>query len=226
VKGLRRLVFGSGGKSASARDAEARVIIFDFDGTIADTFSVAVDIFNELGPSFGFPPLTPDLIDKARGMTAHQLIDYFGIKKSNIPSIAARGLKALHSRMPEVEPCAGVPALIRRLSAEGYVLGILTSNSSENVEDFLRRHDLKLFSFVRCSSRIFGKDKELSTILKTNHWNAGQILFVGDEVRDIEAGQKVGVRCAAVTWGYNTREALEKLAPDLVVDRPDELMDL
>jgi HAD-hyrolase-like len=52
------------------------------------------------------------------------------------------------------------------------------------------------------------------------------ILFVGDETRDIEACQKVGIRIAAVTWGYNSRRSLVAMKPDFVFDDPQELVSL
>ncbi|HEU4679284.1 MAG TPA: HAD hydrolase-like protein, partial [Terrimicrobiaceae bacterium] len=58
------------------------------------------------------------------------------------------------------------------------------------------------------------------------HVSAAEILFVGDETRDIEACQKVGVRIVAVTWGYNSRRSLVAMKPDFIFDDPKELVAL
>jgi len=226
VKRLRRLVFGSGGKSASARDSSARVVVFDFDGTIADTMSIAVEIYNDLAQDFGMLPITPPEMESARGMSARQIVEHYKVPTSKLPLIASKGLKALRQRMPEVQPCPEVPSLLRELEGLGCVLGILTSNSEDNVRVFLEGHGLPEFSFIRCSSRIFGKASELQSLLKTNRWTADQLLFIGDEVRDIEACQSAGIRCVAVTWGYNTRQALVSASPDFLIDHPGELIPL
>jgi len=49
------------------------------------------------------------------------------------------------------------------------------------------------------------------------------VYFVGDEVRDIEAGKKAGINTIAVSWGYNTKAALDKEHPDYLIDFPLEL---
>ncbi|MFV0338830.1 MAG: HAD-IA family hydrolase [Chthoniobacterales bacterium] len=227
MKRLKKMLFGSGGKSLHGyKNPKARVLIFDFDGTLANTLQVAIEIFNELAPQYGFDELTDEVIEMARGMSAHEIIKHFKVPATKIPSIAANGLKALHRRMPEVNPFDGVAEMLNKAAAANYVLGILTSNSENNVRDFLSRHDLPEFAFIRCSSQIFGKDVHLRKILKTNGWSAEQILFLGDEVRDIEACQKVGIACAAASWGYNTRAALEKVEPRWIIDKPTEFLDL
>jgi phosphoglycolate phosphatase-like HAD superfamily hydrolase len=53
-----------------------------------------------------------------------------------------------------------------------------------------------------------------------------EILFIGDEIRDIDAAQETGVHIAAVTWGYNSRTALESAAPDHILDSPEEITEL
>ena len=49
------------------------------------------------------------------------------------------------------------------------------------------------------------------------------VYFVGDEVRDIEAGKKAGIKTIAVSWGYNTKDALAKEQPDYIIDTPLDL---
>jgi phosphoglycolate phosphatase-like HAD superfamily hydrolase len=49
---------------------------------------------------------------------------------------------------------------------------------------------------------------------------------VCDEVRDIEAAKKSGIKSIAVAWGYNTKDALIKENPDFLVNSPDELINI
>ena len=53
-----------------------------------------------------------------------------------------------------------------------------------------------------------------------------EVVYVGDEVRDIKAAKRAGMKIIAASWGYNEREALEKYKPDLIVDRPVELIEV
>ena len=50
-----------------------------------------------------------------------------------------------------------------------------------------------------------------------------EIIYVGDEMRDIEASKKVGIPVIAVSWGLNKREALESFKPDQMAHSPKDL---
>jgi HAD superfamily hydrolase (TIGR01549 family) len=201
-------------------------VIFDFDGTIADTFDAGVRILNKLAGEFGFRPLHPKDLEKARDMRTHQLVRFLGVPARKMSRIARRGSEELHSCIQSIQPLRGMPEALRELRGLGYSLGIITSNTELNVNIFLRNHGLELFDFIRCSSKLLGKARMIRSVIRRQHVHAVDILFVGDETRDIEACQKVGIRIAAVTWGYNSRWSLVAMKPDFVFDDPQELVSL
>ncbi len=201
-----------------------RLLLFDFDGTIADTFDAAFAILNKLAGEFGFRPLDPSELEKARDMRTRQVMKFLKIPMSKMSRIARRGSEEIHLRMPGVEPLPGMPALLRELHAAGFELGIVTSNSEPNVRLFLQKHDLELFAFIRSSSKLLGKARELRQVMKSRKIPAAEILFIGDETRDIEAAQKAGIPMAAVTWGYNSRRSMDEMKPDFLFDRPEDLL--
>jgi phosphoglycolate phosphatase len=203
-----------------------KLVIFDFDGTIADTFDAGVRILNKLAGEFGFRPLHPNDLEKARDMRTHQLVRFLGVPARKMSRIARRGSEELHSCIQSIQPLRGMPEALRELRGLGYSLGIITSNTELNVNIFLRNHGLELFDFVRCSSKLLGKARMIRSVIRRQHVHAVDILFVGDETRDIEACQKVGIRIAAVTWGYNSRRSLVAMKPDFVFDDPQELVSL
>ncbi len=105
--------------------------------------------------------------------------------------------------------------------------GILTSNASANVELFLEAHNLReAFDFVSSTSKLTGKSKHLRAIRKTFSLRHEQMLFIGDELRDVRASQKAGIPIAAVTWGFNSRESLASQAPNYVFDQPADFLRL
>lgn len=201
-------------------------MIFDFDGTIADTLWQGLEILNAMAPEFGFRPLAKDDLPKARDMTTRQLMKFLGIPNRKLPTIGHRGVKELRSRIAEVQPLAGMPEVLRALHARGMRLGIVTSNSEENVGIFLRNHDLEIFEFVRSSSRLLGKAREIRQAMKKHGFSVENTLYVGDETRDIEACKRAGLHCAAVTWGYNSGRVLGAQAPMALLDQPAELLAL
>jgi phosphoglycolate phosphatase len=227
VRNLARLV-GLGRRKPAAPPPEGpvRVVIFDFDGTIADTFWQGLEILNAMSDEFGYRKLAEEELPQARDMTTRQLMRFLGISNRRLPVIAHKGVKQLRAKIREIQPIPGVPEILRELNARGLRLGIVTSNSEENVGIFLKNHDLDFFEFVRSSSRLLGKAREIRQAMKVGKFGPADTLFVGDETRDIEACRRVNIRCAAVTWGYNSRRSLEAQAPQFVLDRPDELLGL
>jgi len=226
MKRLARLV-GLGRSSKSplpAPSGPVGTLIFDFDGTIADTFWQGLEILNTMAPEFGYRQLSKEDLPKAKDMTTRQLMRFLGISGRRLPIIAHKGVRKLRSKINEIEPIAGMPEVLRELHARGKRLGIITSNSEENVGIFLKNHDLEIFEFVRSSSRLLGKAREIRQSMKSHRIQSGEILFVGDETRDIEACRRAKICCAAVSWGYNSRTALQAQSPHFIFDQPTELL--
>lgn len=222
---MRRFVrFVLGGSSKPGVPAgRPKLLLFDFDGTIADTFDDGFQILNKLAGEFGFRPLRKEDLEKARDMRTRELMKFLGIPMTKMSRIARRGSEELHARMPGVKPLAGVPEILRELREAGFQLGIVTSNTEANVRMFLQKFDLDFFSYFRSSSKLLGKAHEIRAVMKASKVRAADILFIGDETRDIEAAQKAGVRIAAVTWGYNSRRSIEAMKPDYIFDTTADL---
>ncbi len=56
--------------------------------------------------------------------------------------------------------------------------------------------------------------------------NSEEVIYVGDETRDIEAAKKINSKVIAVSWGFNTKEALARHNPDFLIHQPSELLDV
>lgn len=201
-------------------------VIFDFDGTIGDTFQAGLEILNLLAEEFHFQKLEGLDIERARDMRTRELMKFLGIPARKLARISRRGTEELRTRIDQMQPLPGMPELLRSLHEMGFRMGIITSNSEENVKIFLRNHQLELFEFVRTSSKLMGKAREIRSARKALGLKKHQVLFVGDETRDIEACQKADICIAAATWGYNSPGALQSLAPDHLIHAPHEVLDI
>lgn len=224
MRRLIRHVLRRGRRAPAGPFTRPKLLIFDFDGTLADTFAAGLEILNVLAEEFGFRRLEDADVPKARDMHTRQLMKFLGIPMSRMSRIARRGSEELTDRMPGVVPLPGIPELLNVLKDEGFEFGILTSNSEANVRMFLKNHGLEYFSFIRSSSKLLGKSRELRVLMKSRGVRAEDILFIGDETRDIEAAQKAGIRIAAVTWGYNSGRSVEAMKPDFLFDKPGDLV--
>lgn len=202
----------------------AKVLLFDFDGTVADTRTLALRILNELSEEFKFRYLPEEELPIARNMTTQKLIRHLGIRRWRVPKISRRGLVKFQERVLEVEPIPQMPAVLQQLHERGFRLAILTSNSQENVTAFLKHHQITCFEFLRSSSKLFGKAREIRRIMKEYQLAPEDLIYIGDETRDIEATHSNAVRMAAVTWGYNSSDILQSLNPEFLLDHPEQLL--
>lgn len=203
-----------------------KTIIFDFDGTLADTFEVILGITNHLALEFGYEPVGEKDIPKLQNLSSRQIVRQSGISFFKIPFLIRRLRRELENRLTEVSLFPGIKELILDLKAEGYTLGIITSNSRENVTTLMAINGLEnSFDFIKSSSRLFGKHKAIAKSLKREKIKREQVFYVGDETRDIDGAKKARVKAIAVSWGFNSPEALARHNPDLLAYNPVELME-
>lgn len=202
------------------------LLIFDFDGTIADTLPVAITIVNALGKEFGFPQLKQNEFLELKHKSIKELLEISGLSWLQLPLFVKRARDLFKEHLLEVHPILGMPEILHTLHRRGYRMGILTSNTQEGVRQFLHSNDVQGFEFIHAPDSLFGKSKVIRKIMKASRLSPQEIVMIGDEVRDIEAAQKAGVESVGVTWGFNSAQLLKTTGPDHVVEEPDELLRL
>ena len=193
------------------------IILFDFDGTIADTISAGLEIINSHAKKYGYKKLDGDINTH---FSALQLIKLAEIKLWKLPYLIYQLKKKLSEKSDELKILPEAPLLIEKLNESGYELGILTSNSYKTVKAFLKKYELdSYFSFLRTDVSLFGKKKALSKAKKVLN---KRIIYIGDELRDIEACRKNNIPIVSIPWGLNSFESLEEHNPGLVAKNAEE----
>ncbi|MBD0266903.1 MAG: HAD hydrolase-like protein [Cyanobacteria bacterium Co-bin8] len=201
--------------------------LFDFDGTIADTLGAIVEISNRLAPEFGIEPVTTEEIKRLRDLSAEQLLRQTHVPLLKLVRLLRRVRRDLQAEIPHLSLNPGMAEALLKLKSEGHCLGIVTSNSAENVHLFLEVHSLQpCFQFVETGASVFGKNRVLRQLLRRQRLKPAEVLYVGDETRDVDASHRVGIRVIAVTWGFNSRVALERHRPDFLIDVPQTLIEI
>ncbi len=203
-----------------------KVIIFDFDGTLADTIDILLSITNRLSAEFGFKSATKEELAQLSNLTPWQILRYSGISIFKLP-LLIRKLKAeLRNEIPNIQLFPGIKEVLLELKSQGFTLGIITSNSRENVLISMKNNGLEgVFDFID-SATTFGKHKIIYRWLRRENFNPEQVVYVGDEVRDIEAAKRTGIKVIAVSWGFNSQSALAAHYPDFLIERPQQLIEL
>ncbi|MBW4618973.1 MAG: HAD-IA family hydrolase [Cyanosarcina radialis HA8281-LM2] len=201
-----------------------KVIIFDFDGTIANTFDTLAKIINRLATEFGYLPASPEKIAEFRNSTASHIVQSSGVSIFQLPFIIKKVKRELNQEIHLLKPIDGIKEVLIDLHEQGYQLGIITSNSAENVEAFLSSNNLKyLFSFLSSGTTLFGKNRIINKFLRQQNLRLEQAIYVGDEIRDIEAAKRSNIKVIAVSWGFNSKEILAQHEPDFLIDEPKQL---
>ena len=198
-----------------------RLLVWDFDGTLADTMALALRTYNALAAQHGFLPVEDP--EAARRLTARAFLRRYEIPMARLPQLAREYLRAIRDRMAAIRLIDGVPQLLRTLQAGGYQLGVLSSNTAENISACLRANGVEeLFGFVIGYPRLFGKARAIRRLLRRHGMEPAEMLYVGDEVRDVEAAKKAGVDCAAVAWGFHALDLLSLYQPTYLWTNPAE----
>jgi phosphoglycolate phosphatase-like HAD superfamily hydrolase len=204
-----------------------KVIIFDFDGTVADSFNTLVKITNNLAAEFGYLSATPEEIAKIKDLTTRQIIQQSGVPIYKLPFLLRKVIAELNNQIHALYPIAGMQTALFELKKQGNKLGIITSNNRENVQVFLENNGLlNLFDFIYCGTSIFGKSRVINNFLRQANLQPEEIIYVGDETRDIEAAKKSNIKVIAVTWGFNSRNILKQQNPDFLIEHPQQLIEV
>jgi phosphoglycolate phosphatase-like HAD superfamily hydrolase len=206
------------------RGLKKPVVIFDFDGTIADTFSPTLKIlsrdlqrYNKVDERYN--------VRQLRMMSIKEIVTKIPGAWWRGPWLIYKAKRRLAKMMDKLVPLPGMAYTLRSLYDQGYDLLIVTSNNERNVRVFLKKYDLEgIFSAVVETRGLFNKARRLEEVVRKMEVAKEEVIYVGDEIRDVVACKEVGVKVAAVTQGFNSREGLERWEPDYLVGRPWQLL--
>lgn len=201
------------------------ILIFDFDGTIADSLSLVHELYNTVGPRFGALPLPPDSHGSFTSLPPRVLIQEYHVRPWTLPFIVRTIIKKMNARLNEIQPHTAVIDQIIKLATQGYQLVILTSNSRKNAITLLNQWGVTdRFNEIISYKALFGKHRALRKLCRKYNIDPQRVIYIGDEVRDIEGAQKAGIKNIAVSWGYQNVDDLQTANPDLLINDPHDLL--
>jgi phosphoglycolate phosphatase len=201
-----------------------RLIIFDVDGTLADSFPWFAHVINDVADRFGFRPVAPDELETLRGCDAVTILRRLGVANWKLPMIARhmRALKAQH--LHEIRLFPGVDRLLHELAQRDVVLAVVSSDAESNVRRTLGPVNASRIAFYACGASLFGKRVKFAAILKRSRILAGEAIAIGDELRDAEAARAAGIPFGAVSWGYGTVDSLRSAGPEHIFPNVEDIL--
>jgi len=207
------------------------LLIFDWDGTLADSIARIVESIHVAEAACDLAPQS----DKAiRGIIGLSLSEAFCVL---YPHVIDDGRLVEHFRASysdhylalESEPSLlypGVADTLAQLRERGHLLAVATGKGRRGLDRVLAGQGwLDFFDVTRCADETAGKPDPLMLheILAFTGHQPGQALMVGDSVFDMQMAQRAGVDSVAVSYGAQSEAVLREWCPRLVVDDFSEL---
>jgi phosphoglycolate phosphatase len=200
-----------------------KLVIFDSDGTLADTLPWVARAFNQLAAQHGLRPI--DAADHARmgSLSARDLLQQLKIPLWKIPALVVGVRRLMADHIHEFRLFDGITESLRQLHSSGVILGIVSSNSRENVRHILGPENAALIRHHAAGASMFGKAPKLRAVLKASRIPAREAIYLGDEIRDAEAAHKAGLTFGAVGWGHHSLETLRAQDADEYFAEPRQI---
>jgi phosphoglycolate phosphatase len=193
-----------------------KLIIFDFDGTLADSFPFFLRSINTLAATYNFPPVRLEDVDQLRGMNARQLMSKAQLPAWKIPIIAGAFIRLMADDIEQIQLFEGIPDLLKQLANRGVQLAIVSSNSEENIRRVLGSEIATLITYYGGGTSLFGKQHKFKKAIAKSGVRPSQVLCIGDEIRDLESAKDANLAFGAVAWGY-TRVDVFEAQPDITL---------
>lgn len=203
-----------------------KYIIFDFDGTLADSTAVFASAWNTLAQKYKFKGIELKEIESLKKLSIAERSKLFDFPMYKLPMILPQFYRLYRQSLNDVHLYDGIKDVLTEIDNRGYKILIISSNSKENILEFLKMNSIHCVSNVLCSNRIFGKDKVIKKFLKDSNSTPSEVLYIGDEQRDIVACKKAGVPIIWVGWGYDAIEVVQQEEPEYKVATPQEILNI
>lgn len=195
-------------------------IVFDFDGTLADSEEVCFQLLNEIGARHRYRQIDRDELRQIKRLAYPERLRELGVPITHVPFLAIEARREYRAKVSSLRPFPGVREALLHLKAEGFVLHVLSSNAVPSIRDFLVTHGMDVFKTINCERNFFGKHIGLKRFLRTHGLSQKDVIYLADEVRDVEACRKIGLPIISVAWGFDPAESLRRANPDYTADTP------
>jgi phosphoglycolate phosphatase len=190
-----------------------RLVIFDSDGTLADTLPWMCSIFNELAEEYNFRRVEHHEAHRFRNLEARALIHELGLPLWKVPQVVAAMRRRMAESNAPLRPFPGIPGMLQRLAQSGTTLAVVSSNSVANVQRILGAEGVRWITHFLCGVSMFGKAAKLRRALRVTCVTPDVALYIGDEIRDAQAAHAAGIAFGAVAWGQHDEPTLRSLSP-------------
>ena len=215
--------------------AEKKLLIFDLDGTIADTLYSIMEAVNMCMKHYGFSEKSYEEVRDAVGNGAKNLIMRMMPKSEADNAERAEQIYKYFQSCYDVthghiDGCyEGMKEAMLDLRARGYTLAVLSNKPDAYVKNIIGSLFDKETVVIAMGETDLPKKPDPTAphyIARTLGFEPKDCAFIGDSEVDIRTAQNSGMTSVAVSWGFRSKQALAECAPDVIIDHPSELLEI
>jgi phosphoglycolate phosphatase len=198
-------------------------VIFDFDGTLADSSFAIKKLNNYFIDKYKINRTDSEDLKRISALPLRQRFKELGIPFYKLPLMSLEAIKIYSSFIDEIKIIEGIPDILKKLAEIDMDMNILSSNSVRNIRQVLQKNNLNFFSEVYSASKVLKKDKTIIKLLKKKNLPKNSVVYVGDQLEDINSCKRIKVKVVAVSWGYDPVDLLMQGEPDYLCRKPADL---
>jgi phosphoglycolate phosphatase len=199
-------------------------MIFDFDGTVANSIEELFELINGMAPRYGYEPISREMFDQLRDLPLAKACRKLKVPLYKLGKVIPVILAEYRRIIPDLEPYPGIVPTLKQLNDMGISLGLISSNNTDNVRSFLAHHNISCFKWIEGTGGLLHKHNSIKRQIIKHGLQNEKVMYVGDEVRDIRAARKSNVQVISVTWGLHSAENLRNHKPDHLIGKPMEIV--
>ena len=201
-----------------------QLVIFDFDGTLADSFPWFLTVFEDLAKRYRLPHLDKHDLDNLRRLDIRYIMKKYHVPFWKMMVVGNHLKKLMSDQIDKINLVNGMQSVIETLANQNVKLAVVTSNAEENVRRVLGARNLAYIDLIESGASMYGKKNKFEKVLKKTGIPANLSLSIGDEVRDLKSSRAAKIAFGAVNWGYTDLSILQAHAPEEVFTDPGQII--
>ncbi|MBW3568794.1 HAD-IA family hydrolase [Candidatus Parcubacteria bacterium] len=204
----------------------SKAVVFDFDGTLADTEGFLRQIYGDIAREKGWEPLSKRTYRRLFTASIWEAARWARFRPWRLHHLVSESRTRLQARANEIKIFDGLKNVVNELHKSGYDIYMLSRNWQSTVQIVVDKNGLGDKVVVLEKPGFFTKHKSVKKLLVQKKYEKKQTWMVGDEVRDLYAAKRAGVPFIAVVWGFQDKKTLKAFKPAALAQKPQEILDI